>query len=95
MHYVYILYSNSTDKFYIGESKDPSLRLSQHNSGHFPKSFTTIARDWTIFLVIECQNIRQARNIEQHIKRMKSKRYILNLKTYPDIIKRLLDDYKL
>jgi len=36
----------------------------------------------------------QARKIEKQIKRMKSKKYIENLKKYPDIVKKLIEKYK-
>jgi len=31
MFYVYVLYSNMTDKFYIGYSADLTRRMSEHN----------------------------------------------------------------
>jgi putative endonuclease len=40
---------------------------------------------------IECTSFAQAREIESHVKRMKSKKYIANLKQYPEIIQKLLD----
>lgn len=38
MHYVYLLYSRSKSKFYIGETKDLRRRFTEHNSG---RSFAT------------------------------------------------------
>ncbi|RYE30299.1 MAG: GIY-YIG nuclease family protein, partial [Sphingobacteriales bacterium] len=32
MFYIYILYSPSADKFYVGYSTDPIRRLVEHNS---------------------------------------------------------------
>ena len=52
-------------------------------------SFTKIAEDWELFLKIECKDIFEARKIERHIKKMKSKKYLENLKKYPEIIKKL------
>jgi putative endonuclease len=37
--------------------------------------------------------IEQAHKIENHIKKMKSKKYIENLKKYPEISLRLLQKY--
>ena len=42
---VYIIYSKSIDKFYIGSCKDFSVRLDQHNNHVFNKSFTLRAID--------------------------------------------------
>ena len=55
----------------------------------FENSFTKIAEDWELFLKIECKDIFEARKIERHIKKMKSKKYLENLKKYPEIIKKL------
>ncbi|MBU3927300.1 MAG: sugar nucleotide-binding protein, partial [Bacteroidetes bacterium] len=55
--------------------------------------FTANAKDWTLFLSIDCHSIEQAQRIEHHIKRMKSKKYIQNLLTYPEISIKLLLKY--
>ncbi|MGM8360773.1 GIY-YIG nuclease family protein [Flavobacterium sp. ARAG 55.4] len=90
MHFVYIIYSVEKDSFYIGETSDIELRLQWHNSGIFESSYTKIANDWVLFHIIECTDIFQARKIERHIKDMKSKTYISNLKKYPEISEKLL-----
>jgi putative endonuclease len=45
-----------------------------------------------MFLLINCETIKQAVFVEAKIKNMKSRRYIENLKKYPEIVKRILDD---
>ena len=90
---VYILYSESTDSYYIGETIDIENRLLEHNTHFFTGAFTKRADDWAVFLTIECKNRTQARKIESHIKRMKSKTYILNLKKYPEMTERLIAKY--
>ena len=90
MHTVYILYSPLIDKYYIGSTTgDLDLRLSKHNSGYYDKSFTAQGRPWEKYLVIDCSGEKQARKIEMHIKSMKSKKYIRNLKAYPEMVERL------
>ena len=59
----------------------------------FGTAFTKRANDWEIFLSIDYLEYKQARNIESHIKRMKSRKYIQNLLKYPDIIERLREKY--
>lgn len=72
---------------------DISIRLEKHNLHLYGSSFTSKADDWEVFLLIECSSISQALLIEKHIKAMKSKIYIENLKKYPEMIQNLLDKY--
>ena len=86
----YILYSESLDKFYTGITQDSvDSRLQLHNLSSYGNHFTSQANDWVVYLVIECVSVSQSMKIEKHIKKMKSKTYINNLKMYPEIIERL------
>ena len=88
--WVYILHSQSLDKFYIGATRFPVLtRIEQHNLNHYPDSFSRSGIPWTLFAAFHCDSFRQAQRIEKHIKRMKSKVYIKNLKIYPLIFEQL------
>ena len=88
--YVYILYSQKLDRFYTGNTElEPLKRLEQHNNSFNEKSFTTRGIPWELFFIIECISRNQARNIELHIKKMKSKRYIKNLTNYPELPEKL------
>ena len=93
VNYVNILVSETMNQFYIGESVDIEERINEHNSDFYKKAFTSKANDWTLFLKIICKDRIQARKIETHIKSMKSKKYINNLKEYPEIIDRLKQRY--
>lgn len=77
---VYILYSPCLSKFYTGSCKDFFERIDQHLSELFTDAFTTTAKDWTIYFHIDGLAYKQARRIESHIKRMKSKKFIADLK---------------
>ena len=90
---VYILYSLDIDKFYIGSCNNLNERLQEHQNNSYKTGFTNRANDWEIFLEINELNYRQARKIESHIKRMKSKKYIKNLKQYAEIIAKLKSKY--
>ena len=90
---VYILFSKCLDSYYIGSTDNLNLRHEQHLNKEFKRSFTSRAGDWIIYLEINDLGYNQARKIELHIKRMKSRKYIENLKQYPEIIKRLIDRY--
>ena len=91
---VYILYSLELNKFYIGSCDDLQIRLQQHLFKGFGNSFTSQVADWVVFFSIDNLDYHQCRCIEQHIKKMKSKIYIQNLKKYPDIVLQLVEKYK-
>ncbi len=92
-YYVYILISRNLNKFYIGETHDIEARILQHNTSFYKNSFTSKATDWELYTKIECKNRKTARAIEKHLKKMKSKRYLQNLKRYPEIGSKLLKRY--
>jgi len=94
--YCYILYSSNLNRFYTGSTiLNPEERLENHLRKYYGSSkYTALAKDWQIFLSIECISIVQARRIEQHIKKMKSSKYIQNLSKYPEIIEKIKIEYK-
>jgi len=94
MAVVYILHSSIADKFYIGFTNlSAEERLNRHLNHYYKKSFTSKYSDWTLFLEIFCHSDSQARKIEKHIKKMKSKHYLRNLVAFPEISQKLLEKY--
>ncbi len=93
MHYVYILYSEKINKYYIGETHNIQLRIQRHDSEYYDNKWTAKGKPWKLFHQIDCQSKSQALKIERHIKRMKSRKYIENLVKYPEITKKLLSLY--
>lgn len=91
----YILFSEKLNKYYIGTtSKNVDARIEEHNMNHYGDAkFTSPANDWVLFKSIPCNDLLQARKIEQHIKKMKSKKYILDLNNYPELIQKLKDRF--
>ncbi len=87
---VYILQSQSINRFYIGSCLDIEVRLIQHKNNFYANSYTRRANDWKLFFSLEDLEYETARKIESHIKKMKSAVYIRNLKTYPEISKKLI-----
>ncbi len=90
---VYILFSAKLDRFYTGSCKDLSYRIQQHISKEFLNSFTSKVTDWELFYFIDDLEYEQARMIETHIKKSKSKIYINNLKSYPEILEKLKEKF--
>ena len=91
---VYILYSGFLDSYYIGFTTEPvEVRIDRHNNDYYDDKYTRSGKPWTLFLEIKCETNDQAIAIEKHIKLMKSKRYIQNLKAYPEMIQKLLDRF--
>jgi putative endonuclease len=75
MYYVYILYSQKIDKYYIGYSEDPGKRLEFHNS-IFNKIWSKRGQPWEIKLTLEFKSKTEALRAEKLIKRKKSRAYI-------------------
>jgi putative endonuclease len=92
-HCCYILHSEKLNRFYVGYSADLDERLKFHENPESRK-FTNNAKDWELYLIIDCQSKSQGLSIEGHIKKMKSKTYIQNLKKYPEMVSKLLENYQ-
>lgn len=91
---VYILYSDQLKRHYIGSCLDLTSRLNEHKNKLFFNSFTSKAEDWSLIFSIINLSYSQARNIETHIKKMKSTTYIKNLTIFPEMTERLKTRYK-
>jgi putative endonuclease len=75
--FVYILYSQLTNRYYIGYSHDPAERLVEHNLG--ATNSTRPGRPWVIVYIEECNSRSNAIRRELAIKKMKSRKYIESL----------------
>jgi putative endonuclease len=73
-YYVYILYSEKLDRYYIGHTEDLVKRLADHHSGL--SSYTSKAIDWHLVYSEEYADRALARNREASIKKKKSRKYI-------------------
>ncbi len=77
---VYILFSKSTDKFYVGyTTMGIDERLRRHLSNH--KGFTGRIKDWELFYFEKFPERSEAIKREKEIKRWKSKAKIQLLTT--------------
>jgi putative endonuclease len=90
---VYILYSKKLDRCYTGSCLDFGNRYQKHKERKDIQAYTAKAEDWTLYLRIDDLTYEQARGIEAHIKRMRSRLYIENLIKYPEMVAKLIIKY--
>ena len=89
----YVLISKSLDRFYIGSTDNFEKRLFEYNTGFYENTFTSKVADWELFLFIPCLSRKQSTLVETHIKKMKSKKFIENLKQYPELVEKMKSRY--
>jgi putative endonuclease len=76
MHYIYVLYSASADRYYFGYSSDPWKRLEQHLTNRGEK-YTGSFHDWELRDAFEVSVHRSdVDKIEKFVKRQKSRIFI-------------------
>jgi putative endonuclease len=79
MYFIYILYSASSNIYYIGFSEDVERRFRQHNSA-LNTSFTSKHSPWILKAVFSCGQDRAfAMKVEKFIKNQKSRSFIERL----------------
>ena len=76
-HFLYIIYSTSSNKYYTGVSHSPELRLKLHNEGATRSTKSGIP--WKLVYIEECKNKTDALKRERQIKRKKSRQYLEEL----------------
>ena len=78
-YYISILYSETSNIYYVGYSDDYKRRFEQHN--HSEKvTFTSKHRPWILKVVYSCGSKQsEAMKIEKFIKNQKSKKFIEKL----------------
>ncbi len=77
MFFVYIIFSVSADKYYVGQTDNIGERIHSHNNGNSP--YTSIARDWKLVYSETYSTRTEVRKRENAIKRKKSRKYINGL----------------
>ena len=79
LYYIYILYSQTSNLYYVGYTYEYKRRLKQHNEST-NNTYTSKHRPWIIKAIFECgNNEADAMRIEKFIKRQKSKIFLQNL----------------
>ena len=70
--FVYILYSEKHDKFYVGQTNDIEARLRRHNSGN--SKYTASYRPWKMVCSIEKESRSLAMQLEMKLKNLSKHR---------------------
>jgi putative endonuclease len=77
MYFVYIIYSEKLNKYYIGYSADIESRLKKHNS--FYKGFTNLGKPWTLMYSEKFNSKKQAMDREKQLKNWKNRNRLESL----------------
>ena len=73
-HFLYILYSESKDRYYIGQTDNVKARLDYHNSGHVLS--TKHGLPWKLIFIKEYSDRGSAMKEESRLKRAKNRSYL-------------------
>ncbi len=74
MFYVYILFSSSVDKFYIGQTNDVLDRLKRHNAGS--EKYTKTYIPWVLKWSTQKPTRAEAMALEKKLKNLSKKRLL-------------------
>ena len=80
MYTLYILHSESLDRYYVGYTNDLSRRLSEHNRKK--GKYTDVGIPWTLVYTETFSRKESAMDREKYIKGRKSKKFIIELVTH-------------
>ena len=74
MYFVYLLYSEKCDRYYIGYCTDIAARLFRHNTGMV--TATRNCKPYAVKATKEFQTETEARKEELRLKKQKSRKYL-------------------
>jgi len=77
--FVYIIYSDSIDKFYVGQTGNIDNRLHFHNDFEKNNIWTKRGIPWVLKITIPFKSRTEALKAEKFIKKQKSRKLILNI----------------
>ncbi|MCE2962439.1 MAG: GIY-YIG nuclease family protein [Chitinophagales bacterium] len=80
MYYVYILYSEKHDKYYIGQTNDVKARLERHNNGL--ENFTSKYIPWILVGFITKPTRAEAVVLEKKLKNLSRERLQIFIAKY-------------
>jgi putative endonuclease len=71
---VYILWSESLQKFYVGHTNNIEDRIDRHNKGY--ERFTSTGVPWMMICTFDCEDKIEAVRLENRIKKRGIKRFL-------------------
>ncbi|MBP6687385.1 MAG: GIY-YIG nuclease family protein, partial [Lacibacter sp.] len=74
MYFTYILYSEATNRYYVGCCANMEIRIVQHNFGR--NKSTKAGKPWSIKYTETFASLSEARKREFEIKNKKNRKYI-------------------
>ncbi len=80
MYYVYILYSENHDKYYIGQTNDVKARLERYNNGL--ENFTSKYIPWILVGFITKTTRAEAVVLEKKLKNLSRERLLIFIAKY-------------
>ena len=69
-YFVYILYSESSDRYYIGQTNNLEKRLQKHNLGLVDS--TRHSRPWKVHFSLDVPTRKDSMKVEKYLKNLKS-----------------------
>ena len=83
MFFIYILYSHTADRYYVGHTNDVARRLKDHNEGERPlqsTKYTFKHRPWKLMASFPISEDRgTTMKVEKYIKGRKSRTFLKEL----------------
>ena len=80
MFFVYVIFSDFINQYYVGQSNDLEQRLLKHNFG-LVKS-TKRGKTWKLVHVFVTDSRSEAMGLEKSIKKRGAKRFLENLEIF-------------
>jgi len=91
--FVYILQSEKTHGYYVGQTEDVSARLIQHNSAD-NIHYSSRDQPWILKAELECIDRNHAMRLEAFIKKQKSRKFIEKIITSEEVRKSLIQKFE-
>lgn len=73
-YFVYILWSEKLQKYYVGQTANLEDRLARHNEGR--EKFTKEGSPWQLVHMLKCEDRSAAMQLEKKIKKRGAKRFL-------------------
>jgi len=72
MYYVYVIYSQIKQGYYVGQTEDVAARILRHNNGY--ESYTSKYMPWELAISIHKETRSEAVQLERKLKNLTKKR---------------------